>query len=440
MIGAVILQIVLIFLNAVFASAEIAVISMNDVKLKKMAEEGNRKAARLAALTAHPAKFLATIQVSITLAGFLGSAYAADHFAEPLVAALVGAGIPAPQEVLHSVCVLVITVVIAYFSIVLGELIPKRIAMQKAEQLALKVSGILYLSSRIFAPLVWLLTSSTNLILKLLHISAEQQEAVTEEEIRMLVSAGSEKGTIDEEENKMIQQVFELDDQQIDELCTHRKDVIGLGLEDSLQQWDSRIKKHRHDYYPVYRETLDDIVGVLDEKSYFRLKERSRDAIMRQAVRKPFFVPETMKADSLCRAMRQRGEYFAVVVDEYGGTTGIITIKDLVELLFGSLPDENGPDEDIVKLEDDCCLVKGKASLHELSDELDLVLEDENYDTFNGLVCDLLGGVPTEHTARRLETDFFEIEIREVKEFCVEKALIRKKAAQEEDGERKQYA
>ena len=196
MIGAVVLQVVLIALNAVFASAEIAVISLNGTKLEKMSEEGDRRARRLASLTENPAKFLATIQVAITLAGFLGSAYAADHFAQPLVKVLVDAGVKVSESVLDSICVFLITLVISYFSIVFGELIPKRMAMQKKEAVSLGLSGVLTVVSRIFAPLVWLLTVSTNGILRAMGLDPDQEEEVTEEEIRMMVAAGSEKGTI----------------------------------------------------------------------------------------------------------------------------------------------------------------------------------------------------------------------------------------------------
>ena len=218
MLGAIILQVVLIFLNAIFASAEIAVISMNDTKLENMARKGNKKAKKLVDLTAQPARFLATIQVAITLAGFLGSAYAADNFAEPLVKKLVEMGVSASPAVLNSVCVFVITIIIAYFSIVFGELIPKRIAMNKTEQIALSVSGVLSVVSIVFKPLVWLLTTSTNLVLRLIGINPEEDETVTEEEIRMMVTAGSEKGVIDSEENEMIQNVLDFNDISVEEL------------------------------------------------------------------------------------------------------------------------------------------------------------------------------------------------------------------------------
>lgn len=241
MIGAVILQIVLIFLNAVFASAEIAVISTNEAKLEKLSEEGDKKAKRLLSLTKNPSKFLSTIQVAITLAGLLGSAYAADNFAEPLVKWLVGLGIGISESTLNSICVFVITLILSYFSIVFGELVPKRLAMKNAEKMALGMSGILKFVSCVFAPFVWILTKSTNGLLRLFHIDPnEQGDAVTEEEIRMMLDTGSERGTIDSMENEMIQNVFEFDDISISEICTHRRDVTVLYKEDPLSEWKKR--------------------------------------------------------------------------------------------------------------------------------------------------------------------------------------------------------
>ena len=242
-----ILQVILIALNATFASAEIAVISMNETKLKKMASDGDKRAKRLAALTEQPAKFLATIQVAITLAGMLSSAFAAESFADPLVGMLVAAGVGIPENVLKSVTLLVITLILAYFNLVFGELVPKRIAMKKSESLALGLSGLLRAVSRVFAPLVWLLTASTNTILRLMGIDPnDNEEEVSEEEIRMMLEAGNEKGTIDEEEVEMIQNVFAFDDTSVEEVCTHRVDVVTLDLDD-----DGGLEGN-HSKQPVY--------------------------------------------------------------------------------------------------------------------------------------------------------------------------------------------
>ena len=274
-VGSILLQVVLIAVNAVFACAEIAVVSCNDAKLEKMAQEGNKKAAKLFRLTEQPSRFLATIQVVITLSGFLGSAFAAENFSGRFVSVLVDAGVQIPEKTLDAIAVVLITLLLSYITLIFGELVPKRLAMHNSEKIALGVSGLVTTASKIFAPLVGLLTVSTNGILRLFGIDPnEDDDQVTEEEIRMMVDAGSEKGTIDNEEKDMIQNVFEFDDLTIDEICVHRTDVDLLWVEDSIEEWEQLIHESRHSYYPVCGETVDDIIGVLDAKDYFRLRFR----------------------------------------------------------------------------------------------------------------------------------------------------------------------
>ena len=279
-VGSILLQVVLIAVNAVFACAEIAVVSCNDAKLEKMAQEGNKKAAKLFRLTEQPSRFLATIQVVITLSGFLGSAFAAENFSGRFVSVLVDAGVQIPEKTLDAIAVVLITLLLSYITLIFGELVPKRLAMHNSEKIALGVSGLVTTASKIFAPLVGLLTVSTNGILRLFGIDPnEDDDQVTEEEIRMMVDAGSEKGTIDNEEKDMIQNVFEFDDLTIDEICVHRTDVDLLWVEDSIEEWEQLIHESRHSYYPVCGETVDDIIGVLDAKDYFRLRTKDRDHV-----------------------------------------------------------------------------------------------------------------------------------------------------------------
>ena len=425
MIGAVVLQVVLIALNAVFASAEIAVISLNGAKLEKMSEEGDRRARRLASLTENPAKFLATIQVAITLAGFLGSAYAADHFAQPLVKVLVDAGVKISESVLDSICVFLITLVISYFSIVFGELIPKRMAMQKKEAVSLGLSGVLTVVSRIFAPLVWLLTVSTNGILRTMGLDPDQEEEVTEEEIRMMVAAGSEKGTIDEDENEIIQNVFEFDDTSVEEICTHRVDLEILEMDETPEEWNKKIYESRHNYYPVCGESSDDIIGILDAKDYLRMENRSREQVLKQAVKKPYFVPETMKADVLFKNMKKSGNYFAVVIDEYGGMSGIVTVRDLIEALVGDLYDEGEEiTEDIQKLAENEWLIQGCAALDDVEEELKKAFPTEDYDTFSGYICGKLEEIPEDGATFQLDADGLHIEVCRVKDRKIEEAKV----------------
>ena len=429
MAGAILLQVILICLNAIFASAEIAVISMNDMKLEKMAEQGNKRAKKLVALTSQPSRFLATIQVSITLAGFLGSAYAADNFAGPLVDVLIKAGVTIPQSVLNSVCVFIITIVISYFSIVFGELIPKRIAMTKTESIALAVASLLTVVSIVFKPLVWLLTASTNVVLKIFGISQEEDETVTEEEIRMMVAAGSEKGVIDLDENEMIQNVLDFNDVSVEEICTHRKDVVSLDMEDSLEEWTAIIRQSRHNYMPVYGEDSDDIIGVLDTRAFFRMSERTKESVLEQCLRKAYFVPENMKADTLCKNMKVTGIHFAVAIDEYGGMSGIVTIHDLIELIIGELFEvgEEPKPEEIEKLEENCWRIQGCADIDDVAETLEITLPVEEYDTFGGYVFGQLGRIPADGTSFFMETEDLDIKVENVKDHRVESTIVSKK-------------
>ena len=338
-----ILQVVLIALNAIFACAEIAVISAKDAKIAALAQEGNRRAIRLERLTSQPARFLATIQVSITLAGFLGSAFAADNFSEALVDWMISLGVKLSPQVLDTIAVVLITLILSYFTLIFGELVPKRLAMKNAEKLALAVSGLVTVISVVFKPIVSLLTASTNGMLRLLRVDPDSEEDVySEEEIRMMATAGSQQGTIGEEENEFIQHLFPFDDHRAEEFATHSTKMSVLWADGSTDDWEREIFSSRHSLYPVCRDTTDKVVGILDIKDYFALPERSAEAAMSQAVKEPYFVPDSIKADVLFKRMRDERIRIAVVLDEYGGVTGIVTLSDILELLVGDL---NGCDE-----------------------------------------------------------------------------------------------
>ena len=426
MIMIILLQVVLIFLNAVFACAEIAVISMNDNKLAKMAAEGDKRAVRLAQLTSQPARFLATIQVAITLSGFLGSAFAAENFSGILVEALVKTGIPIAPSILDSVSVIFITIVLSYFTLVFGELVPKQIAMRKAEPLALAMSGMISGIAKIFAPLVNMLTMSTNGILRMLGIDPNgDTENVSEEEIRIMVDAGSEKGTIDHEEREFIQNVFEFDDLTAEEILTHRTEVIMLDVEESAEGWKDTIFRTRHTLYPVCQGTADKVIGVMNAKDYFRLDSRDLENVMKQAVSPAYFVPDTIKADVLFRNMKKRKETMAVVLDEYGGVTGILTINDLIEQLVGDLG-EDEEEHTVEQLEENVWKISGGIPLEEVSEQLGISLSCEEYDTFSGLIFHHLQSIPEDGTDVEIEFSGLKIRVTEIEDHQVKTAIVQK--------------
>lgn len=432
----IILLIVLIFLNATFASAEIAVISMNEARLRKLAEDGDSRAKKLVSLTKQPARFLATIQVAITLAGFLQSAFAADNFAGPLVQLLIDSGVSMHEGVLRTICVFLITLVLSYFNLVFGELVPKRIAMKKSESLALGMAKMLYFVSKVCAPLVWILTISTNGMLRLLRINPnEEADTVTEEEIRMLLAEGNEKGIIQAEENEMIQNIFEFDDIPVDQICTHRRDVVYLSTSDTTEEWEKIIKDNRHTYYPVCGDDLDDVIGILDTKDYFRLQNKSRENVLEQAVDQAFFVPEMMKANVLFKKMKQSRSYFAVSIDEYGGVSGIITLHDLVESLVGELEEKEEPikPKDIEKVSEGIWKIQGFADLDDVSEELGVKLPTDTYDTFSGFVCSVIDRVPNDGESFVCEGDGLKIKVYDVQNHIVGATLVQLASEQEKD-------
>ena len=439
MIGKLILLLVLIFLNAVFASAEIAVISMNDARLHQLTNEGNKKAVRLSKLVEQPSRFLATIQVAITLAGLLSSAFAADSFAEPVVKWLVSSGVSANEKMLNTVVVIVITIVLAYFNLVFGELVPKRVAMKRAEQMALGMSTMLYGVSVVFKPVVFILTASTNLVLRLFGINPnENDEVVTEEEIRMLLSQGREQGTIKEYENEIIQNVFEFNDTTVEQICTHRVDVDLLDADDTIEVWNKMIYETRHSYYPVFKENNENIIGILDTKDYFRLKTKSKRNVIAKALDEPYYIPSGMKANVLFAKMKRTRRYLAVIIDEYGGFEGIITLHDLMEALVGDIyePEDTLTHKDIQHLTDNSWRIQGSADIDEVSEALGVNLKDEDmYDPFNGYIYSIIQRVPNDGEIFECETPEFNISVRSVKNHIVEFATVTKKINEENSDE-----
>lgn len=432
MLFMIVLQIVLIALNAIFACAEIAVISMNDNKLAKMVADGDKRAVRLARLTSQPARFLATIQVAITLSGFLGSAFAAENFSGVLVDWLVSLKVPVDPEILDSIAVVFITLLLSYFTLVFGELVPKQVAMRNAEKLALGMSGLISGIATVFRPLVSLLTASTNGILRLLGIDPNaQEEAVSEEEIRMMVDVGSEKGTIDSEEREFIQNVFEFDNIPIRDIITHRTEITMLFLEDDMSLWEETIHNTWFTYYPVCKETPDHIVGVLNSKAYLRLTDRSRENVMQEAVTPAYIVPESLMADVLFKNMRRDRERFAVVLDEYGGMSGIITLRDLLEELVGDLADGTEAEEELSELiqkEENLWDVDGGILLETLTEKLGVCLECEEYDTLNGLIFHHLGTSPEIGDTLTLEN--IRITVTQTENYQVTRATLQRNTDQ----------
>ena len=433
------LQVVLIVLNAFFAGAEIALISVNENKMVRLADEGNKRAARLVKMNKEPSKFLATIQVAITLSGFLASAFAADNFASPLVAWILSYGVAIPASVLHSVVVILITLVLSYFTLVFGELVPKQVAMHKSEEMALKIAGVINGLSMVFKPLVSALTFSTNLVLKLMHIdSGAEEDEVSEEEILMMVDIGSEKGTIAKEEHEVIQNIFDFDDMTAEDLATHRSDVVWLDINDSIEEWNETICSTRHTLYPVCDDSKDEVKGILNIKDYYPLRNYNENITMEDILEilyPPYFVPDSIKANDVFKEMKKLHHVMAVVLDEYGGMTGILTMNDLAEEIVGELVNDTVEDElqPVEELEENKWKVNGNIHLDDLERVLDKDMETEEYSTLNGLIYHKLGRIPKDGETFEVEYENLKFEVTAVKNHKVDTVIITKEVEIKEE-------
>lgn len=426
----IILQIIILILYAVLTFAETAVIMVNDSNLEKMAASGGKRAVRLKRLADSPSRFMASLHAAALFTGALGAAFAAMNFSGRLTSLVLKKFSGLPYRAVLCASTLIIALAVVYFTIVLGELIPKRLAKKDPEKSALRLSAAASAVTAFFTPMVWLCKLFSDGILRIMGIAPDNGEnAVTEEEILMMSDAGAENGTIDEDENRIIKNVFAFDDLTADQVCTHRTDVSVLWSSDPTDVWEETIHRTRHSVFPVCGENVDNVIGVLDAKDYFRLENKSRENIMENAVHEPYFVHENMKADRLFEAMKQSGsDHFAVVVDEYGGMTGIITITDLVEELVGDFADDESDDQ-TVRLEnisEDTWNVPGISSLSQICEELDVVLPADKYDTFSGYVIAILREIPANGTQTSLESDGLAIDVLEVKHHRIELCRVKK--------------
>lgn len=429
MITQILFLLVLIAVNAFFAASEIALISLNDNKIKLMSEEGNKKAKQLTKLLGEPSKFLATIQIGITLAGFLASAFAAESFADPLVNILKGKNLPISESLLKVITVIIITIILAYFTLVLGELVPKRVAMKKSEEIAFFVVIPLTVLSKVTSPFVKLLTASTNFFVRLFGIDPHStDDNVTEEEIRMMVDVGEEKGAIHEREKIMINNIFEFNNKTAEDIMTHRMELVGIPTTIELKKLINIVKEEQYSRIPVYEESIDNVVGILHIKDLIPLiiEEAEKNFKLEPYIRKPFFVPMHKKIDELFVDIQGAKTHIAIVIDEYGGTAGIVTIEDLVEEIVGNIFDEYDEDEDkeLKRIDELTFEASGMISLDELEEHLDVELPVEDYETLNGFLISLFGNIPPKGQISEVRFKHLLIQAVEVTDKRIEKAII----------------
>ncbi|HOV27614.1 MAG TPA: hemolysin family protein [Pseudobacteroides sp.] len=429
MFAEIMFLIVLILLNAFFAASEIALISLNDNKIKLMAEEGNKKAGIINKLLKEPSKFLATIQIGITLAGFLASAFAAESFSGRLVDVIKKTGVHIPDVWLRNTSVVIITIILSYFTLVLGELVPKRLAMKKAESISMFAAGPLNFLSVVTSPFVKFLTYSTNFFVRLFGVNPnEKDEKVTEEEIRMMVDVGEENGSIHEIEKEVINNIFDFDNKTVTDIMTHRTDIGALPVDATFEEVVSFINKEKYSRIPVYEDNIDNIVGVLHAKyviQYLSDDEARKNFNIRDITRRPYFVPDSKRTDELFKEMQKNNTHMAVIIDEFGGTAGIITLEDLIEAIVGNIFDEDDEvEKDIDKLDENTYIINGTTSLYTVRNYLDVELPTEDYETLGGFIVGQLGRIPDNDDKPSVEFDGFVFKVEEVHEKRVSKVKV----------------
>jgi len=432
----IILQIVLIALNAFFAAAEIAVISLNPNRLRKLVEDGDKKAPGILKMVEMPSGFLSTIQIGITLAGFMGSAFAAENFSGKLVKWFSGFEfVNISVGVLNTVSVIIITIVLSYLTLVFGELVPKRIAMQKPLETAKMCAGVIRVVSIVMKPVIWLLTVSTNLLLRLLRMKVEaEDETVTEEEIRFMVDVGEESGSIDLDEKEMIENIFELDNKSARDVMTHYMDVATISLDMTDAEIFDLIAQTEYSRFPVYEGDMNNIVGILITKEFLLHRTLKDSTPLIDILRKPVhFVPETIHIDDLFRDMQSKKQHFAVVVNEYGETKGIVTMEDLLEEIVGNIYDESDSQEDepgIEKTADNVWKISGNAPLDDVISALDIdedsLPPNRRFDTLGGLVFSQLQTIPEDGTIFEVQVGNLNIQIEKFENKRVISAIVSK--------------
>lgn len=426
MIKQILLQVVLIALNAFFAATEIAVISLNEKKVRALADDGNKKAIKMLKIIEEPTKFLSTIQIGITLAGFLGSAFAADNFAEGLSNSIVTTfHLSADKaKIINTVAVVVITIVLSYFTLIFGELVPKRIAMKNKEKLANSVCGIISFLTNILKPIIWFLTISTNAVLRLVGIDPhEKEEPVSEEDIVLMLDAGADEGSLDHDDIEYIKNVFKLDKLTAEDVMTPRKSVISLTEDATDDEILKIIKEENYSRIPILEDDNDSVVGILHTCDYL-LKRNDKDFSLKSILMPAVFVPESVSLDVLFKDMQTDHNHMAVVVNEYGDTSGIVTMEDILEEIVGEIWDER--DEEITefkKVGDNKYRVLCSASLEDFREFFNLEDEEEtDVTTVNGWITEVTDSIP--ETGYRFEYKNLSVIVTKADRYMTKEVIV----------------
>lgn len=417
MLTQIIILIILILANAYFAATEIAFISLNDSKIEREAKEGNKKAKQILKMLKSPSKFLATIQIGITLAGFLSSAFASDAFADKL-APVLNEWMPfISLDVWRGISIILITIILSFFTLVFGELVPKRLAMKYYEKISYATIGVIRAISIISAPFVKLLTFSTNMISKIFGVGEAEEEIVTEEEIKMMIDEGEEKGTIEKGERQLLNNVFEFNDIIVSEIMTPRTDMFAIDINDNEKNWLDEVDEFKYSRIPVYEDSIDDIKGILFVKDILKPLKDNKKIDIKKIMREPYFVPESKDIDELFKEMQQNKVQMAIVIDEYGGTAGLITMEDIIEELVGNIFDEYDDEEiDIKKIDDNTYILSGTITSYDLRKIFNIEIPEGDYETLSGYLLEKLGRIPDEDEHPVIEDEHLTYKVEEIED------------------------
>lgn len=432
-VGQLFLIAVLIFINAVLAASELSILSANTNKMEMLAAKGNKKAKLVLKLKADESKLLSSIQVGITLAGFFSSASAAVSLSEGFVETLTKINIP----FVDTIALVVVTLILSYFTLVFGELFPKRIALRAPEKMAMILARPIAIIRTLFRPIVFVLSKSCDLLVKLFRIKPKIDDKVTEDEVLALIDSGIDDGTINSKEKELINAIFTFDNLNTKNVMTPRINMFMINIDDSLSNIKKKIKEEKYTRIPVYEDNTDNIIGILNIKDiYFTLKASYTVDDLRSILRKPFFVAESMKAERLLKQLQANNEHCAIVIDEDGAVSGFITMEDLIEEITGNIYDEyDEKPTTITQISENIFDVDASLPIQDVNRELDLEIQVENdiYTTLAGYITYTLGDIP--EIGQKLEFNDMKLTILEVVNNRIIKVQIEKIIIDDEDEE-----
>ena len=432
----VVILVILILVNGYFAASEIAFISLNDAKITKQAKEGNKKAKQILKMLENPSRFLATIQIGITLAGFLSSAFASDAFASKL-APILNEWIPAVSiGVWQSISIIIITIILSFFTLVFGELVPKRLAMKHYEKISYMTIGVIRAIYVVTIPFVKLLTLSTNLVSKIFGVSEKDEEVVTEEEIKMMVDEGEEKGSIKEEEKNLINNVFEFNDITVSEIMTHRTDIYAIDIDQNLNDLIQELDEYKYSRIPVYEESVDEIKGILYLKDLLKYLKSNNNIELKTIIHPAYFVAQSKPINEVFKELQKNNNQMAIVVDEYGGTAGLVTMEDILEELVGDIFDEYDEiEKEYEKIDDNTYLINGNVTINDVKKILEINIPEGDYETLSGYLQDMLGRIPEDEEKPIVETNEATYKIEEYEDKRILKVKVCKNNTIKEEEE-----